>query len=59
MRRGDLVYVEGRIAYRQWQDKDEQARHSTEIHVRELLPLSGRGVDVASAAEDPAPARAA
>ena len=34
--------MEGRIEYRQWQDKDGQTRYSTEINVRELIMLSSR-----------------
>ena len=43
LKKGDKVYVEGRIEYRQWQDKENQTRYSTEINVRELIMLSGRG----------------
>jgi single-strand DNA-binding protein len=42
LKKGDKVYVEGRIEYRQWQDKENQTRYTTEINVRELLMLSGR-----------------
>ena len=42
VKKGDKIYVEGRIEYRQWQDKDNQTRYSTEINVRELLLLGGR-----------------
>ena len=66
--KGDKLYVEGRIEYRQWQDKDGQTRYSTEINVRELIMLSSRqggggyegdegGAQRRAAA--PAPARAA
>lgn len=41
VKKGDKLYVEGRIEYRQWQDKDGQTRYSTEINVRELIMLSG------------------
>jgi single-strand DNA-binding protein len=41
LRKGDKVYVEGRIEYRQWQDKENQTRYSTEINVRELIMLGG------------------
>ena len=37
----DKIYVEGRIEYRQWQDKENQTRYSTEINVRELIMLGG------------------
>jgi len=40
--KGDKLFVEGRIEYRQWQDKDGQTRYSTEINVRELIMLSSR-----------------
>jgi single-strand DNA-binding protein len=43
VKKGDKLYVEGRIEYRQWQDKDGQTRYSTEINVRELLMLGGKG----------------
>src|SRR5919201_7111419 len=42
LKKGDKVYVEGRVEYRQWQDKDNQTRYSTEINVREMIMLSGR-----------------
>ena len=39
--KGDKLFVEGRIEYRQWQDKENQTRYSTEINVRELIMLGG------------------
>src|SRR5687768_1688048 len=46
VKKGDKLYVEGRIEYRQWQDKDGQTKYSTEINVRELIMLgSPRGGD--------------
>ena len=42
LKKGDKVYVEGRIEYRQWQDKEGQTRYSTEINVRELIMLTPR-----------------
>jgi single-strand DNA-binding protein len=41
VKKGDKLFVEGRIEYRQWQDKEGQARYSTEINVRELIMLGG------------------
>src|SRR5207253_9067985 len=41
VKKGDKIYVEGRIEYRQWQDKDGQTRYSTEINVRELIMIGG------------------
>ena len=43
VKKGDKLYVEGRIEYRQWQDKEGQTRYSTEIRVRELILLGSRG----------------
>ncbi len=42
VKKGDRLYIEGRVEYRQWQDKDGQTRYTTEINVREMLMLSGR-----------------
>lgn len=42
VKKGDKLYVEGPIEYRQWQDKENQTRYTTEIRVRELVMLSGR-----------------
>ena len=50
VKKGDKIYVEGRIEYRQWQDKEGQTRYSTEINVREMIMLGGgRGASAASA----------
>jgi single-strand DNA-binding protein len=43
VKKGDKIYVEGRIEYRQWQDKDNQTRYATEINVREILLLGAGG----------------
>ena len=51
LKKGDRVYVEGRIEYRTWQDKEGQKRYSTEINVRDLVMLSGRGDGGASGGE--------
>jgi single-strand DNA-binding protein len=41
VKKGDKLYIEGRIEYRQWQDKENQTRYITEINVRELIMLGG------------------
>ena len=59
LKKGDKVYVEGRIEYRQWQDKEGQTRYITEINVRELIMLGGgRGGDM-EGGDAPPRARAA
>ena len=42
VRKGDRVYVEGEIEYRQYQDKDGNTRYTTEIRARDLVLLGGR-----------------
>lgn len=64
VKKGDKLFVEGRIEYRQWQDKDGQTKYSTEINVRELIMLGSArgGGDGAEggprAARAPSPAKA-
>lgn len=41
VKKGDKLYVEGRIEYRQFEDKEKQTRYVTEINVREILLLGG------------------
>jgi single-strand DNA-binding protein len=43
LKKGDQVYVEGRIEYRQWEDRDGNTRYTTEINARELIMLGSRG----------------
>jgi single-strand DNA-binding protein len=57
VKKGDKLYVEGRVEYRQYEDKDKQTRYVTEINVREILLLGGgRGGE---GFESSRPARAA
>jgi len=59
VKKGDKLYVEGRLEYRQYEDKEKQTKYVTEINVREILLLGGGkgggGGDFAGGA----PARAA
>ena len=43
LKRGDRLYVEGSIEYRQYEDKEGQTRYITEIRGREMIMLGGRG----------------
>jgi len=41
-KKGDKLYVEGRIEYRTWEDREKQTRYTTEIVAREIILLSPR-----------------
>lgn len=41
--KGRSVYVEGRLQYREWEDKDGNKRWTTEINANQVLFLGGRG----------------
>ena len=43
VKKGDKLFVEGEIQYRQYEDKDKQTRYITEINVREVILLGGGG----------------
>lgn len=44
VKKGSKLYVEGRIQTRSYDDKNSgQKRYFTEVHVRDLVLLSGRG----------------
>jgi single-strand DNA-binding protein len=43
LKKGDRVYAEGRIEYRQWEGQDGQTRYTTEIRAFELIMLGGAG----------------
>ena len=49
MSKGDRVYVEGRIEYRTWEDREGKTRYTTEVAAREVIMLSPRG----AALDDP------
>jgi single-strand DNA-binding protein len=43
LKKGSLVYVEGRIQTRKWVDKNGQDRYTTEIIANEMKMLGGKG----------------
>lgn len=43
LKKGDRVYVEGRIQYRTWEDQNGQKRFTTEIVANDMVMLGGRG----------------
>jgi single-strand DNA-binding protein len=58
VKKGDKLYVEGRIEYRQYQDKENQTKYVTEINVREILLLGGGKGGGGGDMDGPAPSRA-
>jgi single-strand DNA-binding protein len=69
LHKGSLVYIEGQLQTRMWQDKDGNDRYTTEIRARDMQMLGGRGGDASGggfqgggsrpAASAPKPAAAA
>ncbi len=57
VKKGDKIYVEGRIEYRQWTDKEGQTRYMTEINVRELIMLGGARGGASDASDGESPQR--
>lgn len=51
LKKGDRIYIEGRIEYRTWEDREGNTRYSTEIIGREMMMLSGRGGGLGSGPE--------
>lgn len=51
VKKGDKLYVEGSLEYRTYEDKEGQTRYVTEIRVRELTMLSGKGEGAGGAFE--------
>jgi single-strand DNA-binding protein len=43
LKRGDRVYVDGSIEYRQFAGQDGQTKYITEIRARDMIMLGGRG----------------
>lgn len=42
LKKGSLIYVEGRIQTRKWQDKEGKDRYTTEIVANEMKMLGGK-----------------
>lgn len=43
LKRGDRLYIDGSIEYRQWEGQDGQTKYTTEIRAREMIMLGGSG----------------
>ncbi|HYW67044.1 MAG TPA: single-stranded DNA-binding protein [Candidatus Dormibacteraeota bacterium] len=50
LKKGSLIYIEGRIETREWQDKEGQKRYTTEIIANEMRMLGGKGDGMAAGA---------
>ncbi len=50
LKKGSLIFIEGRIETREWQDKEGQKRYTTEIVANEMRMLGGRGDGMAAGA---------
>jgi len=58
LKKGDKVYVEGRIKSRQWTAEDGQPRYTTEIQVQEFTFLSSKNEPSATASQPAVPQQA-
>ncbi len=43
LKKGDKVYVEGRLQTREWKDKEEQTHRTTEVIIDNMILLTSRG----------------
>ena len=50
LKKGSLIFIEGRIETREWQDKEGVKRYTTEIVANEMRMLGGRGDGMAAGA---------
>jgi len=55
LKKGSLVFIEGRLETREWQDKEGQKRYTTEIVANEMRMLGGKGDGMAAGAGAGAP----
>ncbi|NPU83122.1 MAG: single-stranded DNA-binding protein [Syntrophaceae bacterium] len=55
LNKGKLVYVEGRIQTRSWEDKEGQKRYMTEIVAANMQMLDGRGQAKPTSGDEPSP----
>lgn len=45
LKKGSLVYIEGKLKTRKWQDKDGRDRYTTEIQAHGMKMLGGKDLD--------------
>lgn len=57
LRKGSLVYVEGKLQTRKWSDKEGKDRYTTEIIAQQMQMLGGKPQGDRAARQEPSPAR--
>lgn len=57
LKKGNKVYIEGRLQTRKWQDKEGKDRYTTEVVANELVMMGGGEKAEKSSGFDQAPAR--
>ena len=58
LRKGQQVYIEGKLRTRKWQDKEGKDRYTTEIVADEMQMLGGKGGGASAGERAPAGAAA-
>lgn len=53
LKKGSLVYIEGPIQTRQWEDKDGRTRYTTEIKALTMTMLDSKGSSSGGASQKP------
>lgn len=51
--KGSRIYIEGRLQTREWEDKEGVKRWTTEIVVRDMMMLDGKGSGYSPRSEEP------
>ena len=52
IKKGDGVYIEGRLRTRSWEDKEGNTRYTTEVLCDDLEMLGGKKSNIASGSDD-------
>jgi single-strand DNA-binding protein len=50
LKKGSLIFIDGRLQSREWQDKEGQKKYTTEIVVNDFRMLGGKGDGMAAGA---------
>lgn len=53
LRKGEKIYVEGRLQTRKWEDKEGKERYTTEVNATDLKFLGGKGQQPQQQASQP------